>query len=59
MTRRGLLVWRMREYEGRVFAFYSLTTSGRSEAEGLPIPGTAQVDEPDDLESDDVVVSED
>lgn len=59
MTRRGSLVWRRREHEGRVFLFYSLTTSGRSEAEGLPIPGTAQVDEPDDPESEDEVTSDD
>ena len=62
MTRRGLLVWRRREHEGRVFLLYTLTTSGRSEAEGLPIPGTAQVDEPEANEadeSDDEVASQD
>lgn len=59
MTRRRWLVWRRREHDGRVFLFYTLTASGRSEAEGLPIPGTAQVDEPDDPESEDEGTSDD
>lgn len=60
LTRRGWLAWRMREHNDKVFAYYTLTIAGRSEAEGLPIPGSApEVEEIDLNEDDDSDAAED